>query len=82
MGIRILEFCRRKNRKIDAAVLNVGISLGGAFLENKLEDELRLIDINISGTVHMAKRVAHHMAKTSRGYITCFITFCYTANTI
>lgn len=63
------NFVEEKNRKIDAAVLNVGISLGGAFLENKLEDELRLIDINISGTVHMAKRVAHHMAKNKSGDI-------------
>ncbi|WP_418128799.1 SDR family NAD(P)-dependent oxidoreductase [Staphylococcus sp. HKU1] len=63
------KFVESKGRKVDAAVLNVGISLGGAFLENKLEDELRLIDINISGTVHMAKRVAKHMVENKSGDI-------------
>ncbi len=51
------EFVKSKNRGLDAAVLNVGVSIGGSFLENDLQEELRLIDINISGTVHMAKRV-------------------------
>ncbi|MBF7030100.1 SDR family NAD(P)-dependent oxidoreductase [Staphylococcus kloosii] len=63
------SFVENKNRKIDAAVLNVGISIGGAFLDNDLDEELKLIDINISGMVHMAKRVAQHMANNKAGDI-------------
>lgn len=63
------NFVASKNRNLDAAVLNVGISLGGAFLDNPLEKELNLIDINIKGTVHMAKRVAQHMDKNGKGDI-------------
>lgn len=62
-------FVENKNRTVDAAVLNVGISIGGAFLENDLDEELKLIDINISGMVHMAKRVSQHMAKNKSGDI-------------
>ena len=50
-------------------MLNVGIGLGGRFLDTELEDELRLIAINVTGTVHMAKRVARHMAARGRGRI-------------
>jgi short-subunit dehydrogenase len=46
----------------------VGIGLGGAFVDNDL-DELRLIAINITGTVHMAKRVVQHMAVNRDGRI-------------
>lgn len=56
-------------RPVDAAALNVGIGLGGAFIDNGLEDELRLIAINISGLVHMAKRVARHMVANGHGRI-------------
>lgn len=56
-------------RPVEAAALNVGIAIGGAFAENKLEDEFRLIAINITGTVHMAKRVVQHMVPNGRGRI-------------
>lgn len=63
------NFVKDKKRKLDAAVLNVGISIGGAFLENDLEEELKLIDINIKGTVHMAKRVVQDMVPNKEGNI-------------
>ena len=63
------SFVEGKNRPIDAAVLNVGISIGGAFLDNDLQEELKLIDINISGMVHMAKRVSQHMVANKSGDI-------------
>lgn len=56
-------------RPVEAAALNVGIGLGGAFVETDLNDELRLIAINITGTVHMAKRVVQHMVPNQRGRI-------------
>lgn len=63
------QFVKNKNRKLDAAVLNVGVSMGSSFLENDLEEELKLIDINIKGTVHMAKRVVQHMVPNKEGNI-------------
>ena len=48
------RFVEDLGRPVDAAALNVGIGLGGAFIDNDLEDEFRLIAINITGLVHMA----------------------------
>jgi len=56
-------------RPVEAAALNVGIGLGGAFVNNTLEDEFRVIAINITGTVHLAKRVVQHMVPNARGRI-------------
>lgn len=56
-------------RPVEAAALNVGIGLGGAFVDNDLADDLRVIAINITGTVHMAKRVVQHMTGNGRGRI-------------
>ncbi|MBN8236366.1 SDR family NAD(P)-dependent oxidoreductase [Halobacillus kuroshimensis] len=63
------QFVKNKGRNLDAAVLNVGIGMGGSFLENDLQEELKLIDINVSGTVHMAKRVVQHMVPNQAGDI-------------
>ncbi|WP_181118241.1 SDR family NAD(P)-dependent oxidoreductase [Pseudomonas japonica] len=57
------------DRPLEAAALNVGIGQGGAFLDNTLEDDFKLIAINITGTVHMAKRVATHMVTNKSGRI-------------
>jgi len=63
------SFVSALNRPVDAAALNVGIGIGGAFIDNDLDAELRLIGINISGLVHMAKRVTIHMVKNGKGRI-------------
>jgi len=62
-------FVEGLGRPVEAAALNVGIGRGGAFLDNALEDEFRLIAINITGTVHLAKRVVQHMVPNKRGRI-------------
>src|SRR5215218_8435534 len=41
-------------RPIAAAALNAGIGAGGAFVDTDLEDELRLVDLNVRSTVHLA----------------------------
>lgn len=63
------DFVVSLDRPLEAAALNVGIGQGGAFIDNKLEDDFKLIAINITGTVHMAKRVAQHMVANGKGRI-------------
>ncbi|MBY0215313.1 SDR family oxidoreductase [Paenibacillus illinoisensis] len=62
-------FVSKLDRPVDAAVLNVGVGLGGAFVDTDLDDELRLISINITGLVHMTKRVVKHMISHKNGKI-------------
>ena len=52
-------------RQLDAAALNAGVGRGGAFLDIELADELEIIDLNITSTVHLAKLVLRDM--TARG---------------
>lgn len=63
------QFVAELGRPLEAAALNVGIAIGGAFVENALEDEFRVIAVNITGTVHLAKRVVQHMVPNGRGRI-------------
>lgn len=63
------NFVENLKRSVDAAVLNVGIAIGGSFAEMDLEENLRIIAINITGTVHMAKRVVQHMLPNKQGKI-------------
>lgn len=42
-------------RPLDVAALNAGKSLGGAFLDNDLDDELHMLALNVTGQVMLAK---------------------------
>ena len=63
------RFVEALGRPVDAAVLNVGIATGGAFADTAVEDHLRVLAINVTGTTHMAKRVVDHMVANRSGRI-------------
>jgi short-subunit dehydrogenase len=55
-------------RPLDAVALNAGIGAGGAFAtDTDLSDELKLIDLNVRSTVHLAKRVLREMVGRGEG---------------
>ena len=54
-------------RPVDVAALNAGVGQGGAFLDNDLADELDIIDLNITSTVRLAKRLLRDMAVRDEG---------------
>ena len=56
-------------RQLDAAALNAGVGRGGAFLDIELADELEIIDLNITSTVHLAKLVLRDMAARNEGRV-------------
>ncbi|WP_433558890.1 SDR family NAD(P)-dependent oxidoreductase [Pseudonocardia xinjiangensis] len=56
-------------RPVDAAALNAGVGQGGAFLDTDLADELDIIDLNITSTVRLAKRLLRDMAVRDEGRI-------------
>ena len=63
---RLIE---RLGRPVDIAVLNVGIATGGAFADTDLDEHLRVLAVNVTGTTHMAKRVVDHMVANRNGRI-------------
>ena len=56
-------------RPLDAIALNAGVGKGGAFVETSLEDELKLIQLNVVSTVHLAKRVLPAMVARGEGRV-------------
>lgn len=57
-------------RPLEAIAINAGVGLGGDFArENDLNEEIRLINLNVISTVHLAKRVLKDMVARNNGRI-------------
>lgn len=57
-------------RPVDALVMNAGVGVGGDFVrENKLEDEINLIALNITSVVHLSKLVLPKMVARGEGRV-------------
>jgi short-subunit dehydrogenase len=61
---------RATGRPVDAVALNAGRGIGGDFArQTRLEDELNVIDVNVTSTVHLAKRVLPEMVERNAGRV-------------
>jgi uncharacterized protein len=56
-------------RPVSAVALNAGVGQGGPFLETDLADELEIIDLNVTSTVHLAKRLLTDMVARDEGRV-------------
>ncbi|WP_433366521.1 SDR family NAD(P)-dependent oxidoreductase [Actinoplanes sp. CA-142083] len=57
-------------RDVDAIALNAGRGIGGDFTrDTDLADELNVIDVNVTSTVHLAKRVLPGMVSRGGGQV-------------
>lgn len=56
-------------RPLSAAALNAGVGQGGAFIDTDLADEIRIIDLNVTSTVHLAKRLLKDMVTRDAGRV-------------
>jgi short-subunit dehydrogenase len=56
-------------RPLSAAALNAGIGHGGAFVDSDLADELRVIQVNVTSTVHLAHRLLRDMVAQGDGRV-------------
>jgi uncharacterized protein len=63
------RFIESLGRPVEVAVLNVGIATAGSFADTDLDDHLKVLAINVTGTTHMAKRVVDHMVANGSGRI-------------
>jgi short-subunit dehydrogenase len=67
---RLYRRIRATGRPLNAVALNAGVGAGGAFAtDTALADELRLIDLNVRSTVHLAKYVVRDMVQRGEGQI-------------
>ena len=63
----VAERARGAGRPLDIVALNAGIGVGGRFLETPLDQELKLIDLNVRSTVHLAKLLLPGMVARGQG---------------
>jgi short-subunit dehydrogenase len=56
-------------RPIDAIAINAGVGIDGAFTQTDLKDELKVINLNIVSSVHLAKRVVEDMVDRGAGKV-------------
>ena len=54
---------------VDALLLNAGVGVGGRFLETDLDEELRMIGLNVAAVVHLSKRLLPHMVARGEGRV-------------
>jgi short-subunit dehydrogenase len=67
---KVYAAIRTSGRPVDAIALNAGRGIGGDFVrETELADELNVIDLNITSTVHLAKRVLPDMVARNAGQV-------------
>jgi uncharacterized protein len=56
-------------RQVDAAALNAGVGVSGAFVETDLKEELDMVRLNVISTLHLAKYIVQEMVARGSGRI-------------
>lgn len=58
------------DRPVDALLVNAGIAVGGgAFIDTDLDRHLELVNLNVTGAVHLTHRVVSRMAARGEGRV-------------
>jgi short-subunit dehydrogenase len=60
---------RGLGRPVEALALNAGVGSGGPFSATDLRKELEVIAVNVTSTVHLAKRIIPDMVSRGRGKV-------------
>jgi short-subunit dehydrogenase len=66
---KLVEEVNLRARPLDALILNAGVGVSGAFVQTELDDELRMIGVNVMAVVHLAKRLVPRMINRGQGRV-------------
>src|SRR5262245_39858592 len=58
---RLISQLRCMDRPLDALLANAGIGLGGSFIDQDMDDVMKVVDTNITGTLYLLHEVARDM---------------------
>lgn len=64
---QLVRHVQKLGRPVDALVINAGIGVHGPFVETELEAHLRLINLNVTGAVHLAHLIMRDMVARGQG---------------
>jgi uncharacterized protein len=65
----LISAMKAHDRPIDAIALNAGVGVSGPFAETDLKEELNMVALNVTCTVHLAKYVVKDMVARGSGRI-------------
>jgi short-subunit dehydrogenase len=66
---RLWSAVQGSSRLLDVVAINAGVGVGGKFAETDLDKELNIVQLNVTSTVHLAKRVVREMLARRSGRI-------------
>ncbi len=66
---KLLSAIQSAGRPVQAAALNAGIGVSGRFIETDLSQELKMVDLNVVSTLHLAKYIVKDMVAQGAGRI-------------
>lgn len=68
-GVETLYQQIQSTGPVEAIAINAGVGVGGKFTETDLDSELNLIELNVTSSVHLAKRVVKDMVDRGSGKV-------------
>jgi uncharacterized protein len=66
---KLLSAIQSSGRAVDAAAINAGVGVSGRFIETDLREELKMVALNVTSTVHLTKYLAKDMVARGSGRI-------------
>ncbi len=66
---KLLSAIHSAGRPLDAAAINAGVGVSGRFIETDLAQELNMVALNVTGTLHLAKYIVKDMVARGSGRI-------------
>jgi short-subunit dehydrogenase len=66
---KMLSTLQSSGRPVDAVALNAGVGVSGRFVETDLGEELNMVALNVTSTLHLAKYLVKDMVARGRGRI-------------
>ena len=66
---KLLSAIQSSGRAIDAVAINAGVGVSGRFVETDLSEELNMVALNVTSTVHLAKYMVKDMVARGSGRI-------------
>ncbi len=66
---KLLGAIRSSGRPVDAIAINAGVGVSGRFVETDLGEELNMVALNVTSTLHIAKYMVKDMVNRGSGRI-------------